>query len=399
MAQHLVSSWSRCPRDETGRVVGFWCDVQLSFSVIIPARDAAAVLPECLKAIARRPEGQQQRVVTATTSLDSTGGIPLEVIVADDGSTDATAAEAEAFGARLVRPVGRGPAAARNAGARAASGDLLVFLDADCVAEEGCFEALLEPFADPEVAGSRGGYTSTQRALLARFVQLEMEEKQARLAESGQATLLDTACAAFRRGLFLAQGGFDEGLPATSAEDAELSFRLTSLGYRLVYAPQARVQHRHPEQMGSYLRRKLRFGYYRALLYRRYPARMRNDGYTPRLMPMQILLSGALAAAVVAGGWIVPARPVAVVVGLLFLATALPLAARAWRKDRWLAIVVPPLLLARSLAQGTGLLAGIVSLLVAPVRSTVRHRGRRPEVTDPAGRGPGGGTQDPDPLQ
>ncbi len=341
-----------------------------SFSVVIPARNAASDLGECLASILGR-SGEPP---------------PREVIVVDDGSTDGTAAMAEARGARVIHLAGLGPAAARNAGARAASGDVLVFLDADCVPEEGCFEALVAPFADPQVAGTRGGYTSRQPGLLPRFVQLEMEEKQSRLAASARVTLLDTACAAYRRDLFLEQGGFDEGLPATSVEDAEFSFRLAAQGRRLVYAPEARVRHRHPEQLGSYLRRKLRFGYYRARLYRRYPGRVREDGYTPRLMPLQIALSGVLAGAAAAGVPFAPARPVAAAAGLLFLATALPLVARAWPGDRGLAVAVPPLLLARSLAQGVGLLAGLASQIAgSPDRDRLK-----PRFLDRAGAPSGG---------
>jgi GT2 family glycosyltransferase/uncharacterized membrane protein YbhN (UPF0104 family) len=321
--------------------------VELSFTVIIPARNAAPVLGKCLSSMVSKGADRS----------------PLEVIVVDDGSTDDTAAVAASHGARVLHLTGLGPAAARNAGARAASGDLLVFVDADCSAEQGCFEALLAPFADPAVAGSRGGYTSAQEALLARFVQLEMDEKQARLEESGLVTLLDTACAAYRRTLFMEQGGFDEGLPATSVEDAELSFRLTAQGYHLVYAPSARVRHRHPEQLGNYLWRKLRFGYYRALLYRRYPARVRNDGYTPRLMPLQILLAGIVMATGILGFWSAAARTLAAAAALLSLLVSLPLARRAWSSDRRLAMATPILLLLRSCAQGLGLLAGLAQLV------------------------------------
>jgi glycosyltransferase involved in cell wall biosynthesis len=56
---------------------------------------------------------------------------PLEVIVADDGSSDRTAEFAEAGGARVLRLAHRGPAHARNAAAGVAAGDILAFIDAD----------------------------------------------------------------------------------------------------------------------------------------------------------------------------------------------------------------------------------------------------------------------------
>ncbi len=82
-------------------------------SVIIPTLNEAAYLPRLLEALAR----QTRR--------------PDEVIVADAGSADGTAEIARAWGARVVS--GGRPAAGRNAGARAARGTWLVFLDADVV--------------------------------------------------------------------------------------------------------------------------------------------------------------------------------------------------------------------------------------------------------------------------
>lgn len=68
---------------------------------------------------------------------------PLEIIVVDDGSTDGTAACAEAHGARVIRQANRGPSAARNAGAATASGDALLFLDADDSLLPGALERML----------------------------------------------------------------------------------------------------------------------------------------------------------------------------------------------------------------------------------------------------------------
>src|SRR5687768_800553 len=92
----------------------------MSITVIIPARDAARVLPRTLAAL--------------------TGA--AEVVVVDNGSRDATAAVALGHGARVVRhPVPSRPGA-RNAGAATASTDHLAFLDADCVPDPGWLEAL-----------------------------------------------------------------------------------------------------------------------------------------------------------------------------------------------------------------------------------------------------------------
>jgi hypothetical protein len=188
---------------------------------------------------------------------------------------------------------------------------------------------------------------------------------------------VDTVCAAYRRSIFIEHGGFDERYPSTSAEDVELSFRLAAGGARLVFAPAALVCHDHPEQLGRYLWRKLRFGYYRAQLYRRYPVRLREDGYTPRLMPLQIGLAGFLVAAGLASPWVGLARRVATGTAVAFLAAAVPLAWRAWQTDRSLCIFVPALLLARSLAQGTGLVAGaaVLSTRLVLRRGMVRGPG------------------------
>ena len=333
-------------------------------SVVVPARNAALVLGACLRAL--EPARQ---------------GMAAELIVVDDGSTDATAATAASAGARVITQEARGPAAARNAGAQAARGEILVFLDADASAEPGCLQALCAPFADPAVVGVRGSYTSTQGALIARFVQLELDEKQERLATSARITLLDTVCAAYRRAIFLGVGGFDERFPATSAEDAELSFRLVANGARLAYAPAARVAHRHAERLSVYLYRKLRFGYFRACLYRRHPRRVSDDGYTPRLMPVQIALSGASVLALAASVPWPPARPVAGAALVAFAAVSIPLTRRASRHDRTLALAVPSLLFLRSLAQGCGLVAGGLSMLLPP---GMWSRAAAPDAAAPA---------------
>jgi glycosyltransferase involved in cell wall biosynthesis len=108
-------------------------------SVIIPARDAMATLPATLAALA----GQEC-------------GIDFEVIVVDDGSTDATVAAAEAQpGVRVLRGDARGPAAARNRGAAEAAGAVLAFTDADCTPAPGWLAAGLAAMEEAELVQGR----------------------------------------------------------------------------------------------------------------------------------------------------------------------------------------------------------------------------------------------------
>ncbi|MEL6704265.1 MAG: TIGR04283 family arsenosugar biosynthesis glycosyltransferase [Bacteroidota bacterium] len=103
------------------------------FSIIIPALDEEATLPATLASVAQQ-----------------TG--PVEVIVADGGSTDDTRGVAEAHGAAVVRAP-RGRASQMNAGAAAASGAALLFLHADTALHPRALALARATLADPAVAG------------------------------------------------------------------------------------------------------------------------------------------------------------------------------------------------------------------------------------------------------
>ncbi|MBQ3705273.1 MAG: glycosyltransferase family 2 protein [Clostridia bacterium] len=99
-------------------------------SVLIPAFDAEAYMAECIESV-RKQQPQLQ-------------GLPMEIIVADDGSGDRTAAIAEAGGARVLRLAHRGSAAARNAALLQARYEYIFFLDADDRAAPSALRDLLQ---------------------------------------------------------------------------------------------------------------------------------------------------------------------------------------------------------------------------------------------------------------
>ncbi len=229
-------------------------------SIVIPAFNAAATLAECLEACQRQTHPA------------------LEIIVADDGSTDSTPDIAKRLGVRYVRQENRGPAAARNTGARMASGDVLVFTDSDCVPEPDWLEKLLTGFTDASVAGVGGSYgIRNDSSLLARIIHEEIVLRHQRFRD--RVDYLGSFNVAYRREAFETAGGFDESFAQASGEDNDLAYRLHDNGGTLRFVANARVAHYHPTRLFPYLRTQMRHGFWRMRLYAKHPRRSGGDDY------------------------------------------------------------------------------------------------------------------------
>ena len=326
-------------------------------SVIIPVYNGEGSITRCLDALANQDVG-----------LDK-----FETIVVDDGSIDHTAeliqdwSEQHAdFHLRLIQQENSGPAAARNHGAEAATARLLLFTDADCAPLPHWVSALTKPFEDDAVAGAKGTYLSKQAGVTPRFVQAEYEDRYDRMVDQPTIDFIDTYSAAYRRDIFLENGGFDSIFSTASVEDQEFSFRLARKGYPLIFVPRAQVWHTHDSNLREYVRRKYYIGYWKALVARWYPERMVQDSHTPQVLKLQLLLLGltlaALLLALISLFW-PPLQwfwPLALLLIIAFLATTLPflnkLAHVSWR----LVLAGPFLLYARAAALGVGFLVGTI---------------------------------------
>lgn len=326
-------------------------------AVVVPVYNGAAVITRCLDALA------QQALPAAM----------YEIIVVDDGSTDETAAVVVHWRAAhphitltLLQQANAGPAAARNHGAEQAHAPLLFFTDADCAPTPSWLTAMLAPFADEDVVGAKGAYVTEQKGLIPRFVQAEYEDRYDRMRNQPQIDFIDTYSAGYRRAVFLENQGFDPIFTTASVEDQELSFRLAQKGYRLVFAPEAKVAHLHDGNLDDYFRRKYYIGFWKALMIRWHPERMVQDSHTPQVLKVQIvLLAACLGLTILAlGGFVWPllawAGAGAVLAALLFLATTLPFTIKLARRSLALALVGPPMLVVRALALGGGYLSGTV---------------------------------------
>ncbi|MDO8625374.1 MAG: glycosyltransferase [Candidatus Diapherotrites archaeon] len=247
-------------------------------SVIIPVYNGARTISNTLSALQRQ-------------DLKRTD---FEVLVVDDGSTDETARIVSGFRDILVlSQPNAGPAVARNNGAKKAKGEIVVFLDSDCVPRNDWLTQMLAPFEDPAVMGCQGRYENPLPQWMARFVQLEIEERYARMATQPRIDFVGSYSAAYRREVFLAQGGFDTGFRAASGEDPDLSFRLADKGYRLVFNSDAVVAHFHPTSLAKYWKTKFFRAYWRVRMYAKNPGKLQGDSYTNPLLKYQIILAAA----------------------------------------------------------------------------------------------------------
>jgi glycosyltransferase involved in cell wall biosynthesis len=182
-------------------------------SIVVPAHNEARLLPTTLQAI---------------HSAAAAAGVPYEVIVVDDASTDDTAAVARRHGAAVLGVERRQIAAVRNAGARAARGDTLLFVDADTTVDAALLRHALAAIDAGAVGGGCGVRFDGRVPLWGRAL-------TALLRRSFR--WLRWACGCFvfaRRDAFLAVGGFDERL--YGGEEVELSRAMKRRGRFVVLA-------------------------------------------------------------------------------------------------------------------------------------------------------------------
>ena len=307
---------------------------------MVPALNAAATIEGCLAALA------EQTVK------------PGEVIVVDDGSTDSTPEIARRMGAEVLTQENAGAGAARNRGAKAARGELLLFTDADCAPVRDWVERLADPLEGDGVVAARGVTASDQPEPAARFAQLEYDEKYRQLARHDSVAFVATYSAAYRRDEFWRFGGFDEGFAGATSEDQELSFRLADAGLKIAFVPRAAVRHHHHTTLQAYVRRKFRIGYAKARIGRSHPDKLIQDTYTPLGLKLQVGFAGV----VVLGLAAAPVRRSGLRMAALgaagFAASSVPFLRFGRSREPGLTARLPAYLIARALALGSGFAPG-----------------------------------------
>ncbi|GAA3227986.1 glycosyltransferase [Actinocorallia longicatena] len=258
------------------------------------------------------------RIATTLAALrEQTVADRIEVLVVDDGSTDGTGGVAAEWGVRVLRrEVNGGLSAARNTGTAQAHAPIVAFIDDDCRPAPGWAEALLSGHG-PGVIGVSGPVVPVgAQTFLAGFVVRSNRHQPLELnLAAGQGLLYrlglylrrqwlplpdgrrDIYCPtggnmSFTRAALTAVGGFDPDFRFGSEEEDMVRRMRRDHPGRIVFLPEAPVEHRLEPDLRALLRRSVAYGRGNARQYRKWPS------VNPTLFPWPFLVAATAAAAV-----------------------------------------------------------------------------------------------------
>jgi GT2 family glycosyltransferase len=203
----------------------------------------------------------------------------FEVIVVDDGSTDRTAAIAREYPFRLISTPNRGLSSARNTGLRAATGEIVAYIDDDAFPDPHWLHYLAAGFRDGRHVGVGGpNIPPPGNGVVADCVAHAPGGPIHVLLSDQEAEHVPGCNMSFRRSALQAIGGFDPRF-RTAGDDVDVCWRLQERGWTIGFSPAAMVWHHRRKTMRAYLRQQWGYGRAEALLERKWPEKYNAPGH------------------------------------------------------------------------------------------------------------------------
>jgi len=221
----------------------------MKVSVIIPFRNKSPVVEECINSVKR----QNYKNVEIIAVSDRAKFEDKDVI-------------------SLVNPKCRGVGDKRNFGVTRAKGEIIFFLDSDCILKKDTIVKLIKTFKEHDVDAVSGKPLTPKKSnLLGLVTGLEYEYRFDQMGE-GYVDVAATTCLGVRRRAFQKVGGFkDYTKGEATGEDWDFSARLRKGGFKIYHTNKVQVFHMHTsEPLWTWFKRRIKHSRYRITHYRRY---------------------------------------------------------------------------------------------------------------------------------
>ena len=231
-------------------------------SVVVAAHNAARTLEDCLDSLLRLRYPN------------------YEVIVVNDGSTDVTEAIMQRFPFRSITTPNRGVSAARNEGLRAATGEIVAYIDSDAKADPDWLHYLATAFLESPVAGVGGpNLVPSEDNWIAKCVYRSPGGPTQVMLDDQSAEHIPGCNMSFRKSALEEVGGFDPIFTA-AADDVDICWRLLDKGYQIGFSPSAVVWHHRRASVRGYWRQQFGYGVSESILERKFPNKFNPWGHT-----------------------------------------------------------------------------------------------------------------------
>ena len=202
-----------------------------------------------------------------------------EVIVVDDGSTDAAGAIASGYDVRLIQTANRGLANARNTGLQAATGEIVAYIDDDAHPDPHWLTYLAATFLSTSHAGVGGpNIAPPGDGPIAECVARAPGGPVHVLVTDREAEHIPGCNMAFRKSCLDAIGGFDPQF-RTAGDDVDVCWRLQERGWTLGFHPAAMVWHHRRNSVRTYWKQQIGYGRAEAMLERKWPEKYNGPGH------------------------------------------------------------------------------------------------------------------------
>jgi len=232
-------------------------------SVVVALHNAASTLDDCLG------------------SLLTLNYPDYEVIVVNDGSTDASATIMERYPFRhFTLATNSGISAGRNVGLREATGQIVAYIDADARADPDWLSYLAATYLEAGVDGAGGpNIVPREDAWVAQCVYRAPGGPTQVMFNDRYAEHIPGCNMSFRKAALEAVGGFDEQF-RKAADDVDICWRLIEHGFKIGFSPSAVVWHHRRPSIRAYWRQQVGYGESEALLERKFPSKFNPWGHT-----------------------------------------------------------------------------------------------------------------------